>query len=124
MKISYSFTVSGNPEKVFDLIVEYYALNLKFPYKIRKVTPYPVENLVIPKEIIFERGSRFASFGGGSVESFKTTLKVSLSLKMGGQVTVSCDYDVRTFGTPLRSDELKILNEAKGLEKFLRENLS
>ena len=124
MKVSYSFTVIGDPEKVFDLIVEYYALNLKFPYKIRKAIPYPVENLVIPKEIVFERGSRFASLRGGSVESFKTTLKVTLSLKMGGQVTVFCDYDVKTFGTPLRSDKLKILNEAKGLEKFLRENLS
>jgi len=124
LRISYSFTVSGDPEKVFDLIVEYYMLNLKFPYKIRKVTPQPIENLVIPREIVFERGSRFSSFGGGSVESFKTTLKITLSLKMGGQVTVSCDYDVKVYGTPLRSDELKILNEAKGLKKFLRENLS
>ena len=124
MRVSYSFTVSGDPEKVFDLIVEYYMLNLKFPYKVRKVIPQPVENLIIPREMVFERGSRFSSFGGGSIESFKTTLKVTLTLEMGGQVIVSCDYDVRIFGTPLRSDELKILNEAKGLEKFLRENLS
>jgi len=123
MKVSYSFTVTGNPEKVFDLIIEYFTLTLKFPYKIKKVTPYPVENIVIPKEIVLERGSRFASFGGGSIESFKTSLKVTLTLKMGGQVTVSCNYDIVVYGTPLRSDELKILNEAKSLEKFIKENM-
>lgn len=122
LRITKTFSIKGDAEKIFDYLVEYFTFKLDFPYRIRRVIPYRIENIFIPKTIIFERGSSMASFTGARIEKCKTTLRVTLTLKPEGEVTITCDYDVKTYGTPLASDIAVLEREAENMVKYVTES--
>ena len=119
MKLKYEFTIEDDPEKIFDLTVEYFALKIQYPYEITRVEPYAVENLPVPKSLLFERGSGLASFMGAEIEKCKTKLKVSFVMKTGGVVQMVFEYDIKTYGTPLESDIAKISKEVSDLKNYI-----
>ena len=122
MRITKTFSIKGDAEKIFDYLVEYFTFKLEFPYRIRRVIPYDIENIFIPKTIVFERGSGMASFTGARIEKCKTTLRVTLVLKPEGEVLVTCDYDVKTYDTPLASDIAILKKEAEDMVKYIVES--
>jgi len=106
MKITKSFTVTGNGEKIFELIQSFMS-----------AMKYQIVNANSPNILVLKRGSKHPLFSF-KIENLYTELNISLKQK-GENVQVLCDYDFPVRAIYTSSDMSTIESEVERLKNFL-----